>query len=277
MCLEGAPPVHSHGRGIDLGDEWWERLFLRVDPVSGQGRTIHVPGRPVSVAVGQDAIWVASADGYLTQIDPGTEKTTTIDISASAPTPIDVVTDDRGLVYVTALHCQATGRIYEALLVRVDGSSVTVIPVAAHADPASSVVAANGSLWKTADGEGVWKVDPATGEVLKRVNIGVAPGELAADQDGASVWLTAGSSEGQVAWAIRIDAATDRIVNRQPLRCCPGGIAVGNGYVWVTTPSDGTVQRISQVTGDVVPPIAVGQGVNAIAVGQGGIWVTVDS
>lgn len=33
---------------------------------------------------------------------------------------------------------------------------------------------------------------------------------------------------------------------------------------------------LERVTGDVAPPIIVGQGVNGIAVGQGGVWVTID-
>ena len=44
----------------------------------------------------------------------------------------------------------------------------------------------------------------------------------------------------------------------------------------VTNSADGTIQRISLVTGDVAPPIAVGKGVDGIAVGQGGVWVTID-
>jgi DNA-binding beta-propeller fold protein YncE len=275
MCLAGAPPLALRRRGLGLGDERGSNSVLRLNPVSGRARSIHVSGRPAGVSVGTGSIWVTSADGGLTRIDPGTEEATTIDISGRAPIPIDVAVDDR-LVYVAALHCQFTADPYEALLVRVDGSSLSAIPVPAHQDPASSVVALNGSLWITAGGEGVWKVDPATGKVLKRVTLGLIPGELAADEDGMSVWVTAGSG-GQVGWAIRIDASTGRIVSRQPIGCCPGAIAVGQGYVWVTNSRDGTVQRISETTGDVVQPVTVGRGVNGVVVGQGGVWVTVDS
>jgi DNA-binding beta-propeller fold protein YncE len=139
----------------------------------------------------------------------------------------------------------------------------------------AAVLAHDGSLWITAGSE-VWRVDPATGKVLSRVEVGLSLGALAADQGASSVWLTASGSGGQVGWAIEIDTATGTILSRHPIGCCPGAIAVGAGHVWVTNSRDGSIQRISQVTGDVVAPIEVGRGVNGIAVGQGGVWVTVD-
>jgi DNA-binding beta-propeller fold protein YncE len=120
-------------------------------------------------------------------------------------------------------------------------------------------------------------VDPATGKVLKQVRIELSPRDLVADQDGSSIWVSAAGSGRQVGWAIEIDASTGGIINRQPVGCCPGAIAVGEGYIWVTNSRDGTIERISEVSGDVAPPISVGRGVDGIAVGQGGVWVTVDS
>ena len=85
--------------------------------------------------------------------------------------------------------------------------------------------------------------------------------------------VTSGNRIGRV---VQIDGETGRIIGGQPVGCCPGAIAIGEGYVWVTNSTAGTIERISLVTGDVAPPIDVGPGVNGIAVGLGGVWVTID-
>jgi DNA-binding beta-propeller fold protein YncE len=247
---------------------------LRVDPISGHARVIPVSGGPVDVTVGQRGVWVVSANGDLTRIDPGTNETTTTDISDGAPIPMDVAVDDDS-VYVASLECQCVPP--NPRLAKVDASSGSVAVISAPAAAEDlSVVVLDGSLWITA-GDAVWRVDPATGKVLKRVGIELSPTELVADQDGSSIWVSAAGSGRQVGWAIEIDASTGRIINRQPVGCCPGSIAVGEGYVWVTNSRDGTIERISEVSGDVAPPISVGRGADGIAVGEGGVWVTVDS
>jgi streptogramin lyase len=250
---------------------------LRVDPISGHARVIPVPGGPVDVTVGQRGVWVVSANGDLTRIDPGTNETTTTDISEGAPIPMGMAVGDRDSVYVASIECQCVPP--NSRLAKVDPSSgsVAIIPAPPYpTDVGGTVVALDDSLWITAGPE-VWQVDPVTGKVLKRVGIELSTGELVADQDGSSIWVTAAGSGRQVGWAIEIDASTGEIINPQPVGCCPGAIAVGEGYIWVTNSRDGTIERISEVSGDVAPPISVGRGVDGIAVGQGGVWVTVDS
>jgi streptogramin lyase len=249
---------------------------LRVDPISGDARVIPVSGGPVDIAVGQRGVWVVSANGDLTRIDPGTNEATTTDISDGAPIPMGMALDDNDSVYVASIECQCVPP--NPRLARVDASSgsVTIIPVPPYAtDVGGGVIALDDSLWITASSE-VWQLDPGTGKVLKRLAIELSTGELAVDQDGSSIWVTASGTGRQVGWAIEIDARNGGILNRQPVGCCPGAIAVGEGYTWVTNSRDGTIERISEVSGDVAPPIIVGPGVDGIAVGQGGIWVTVD-
>jgi class 3 adenylate cyclase/DNA-binding beta-propeller fold protein YncE len=249
---------------------------LRVDPISGHARVIPIPGGPVDVTVGQRGVWVVSANGDLTRIDPGTNETTTTDISEGAPIPIDVTVDDDS-VYVASIECQCVPPNTRVAKVDASSGSVAVIPAPAHPEAVGvAVLVLDGSLWITAGSE-VWQVDPATGKVLKRVGIELSPRDLVADRDGSSIWVSAAGSGRQVGWAIEIEASTGGIINRQPVGCCPGAIAVGEGYIWVTNSRDGTIERISEVSGDVAPPISVGRGVDGIAVGQGGVWVTVDS
>jgi streptogramin lyase len=248
----------------------------RIDPLRRVGRAIEVSGAPVDVTVGRDGVWVTSADGILTRIDPGTHQTTTIDVSEAAALPMGITADDRGVVYVTALDCQICPGNSEASLVRVDPSSgsIATVPVPNYY-PASSVLAVGGSLWMTAGAE-LWRVEAASGKVMRKVRIEEQLGDLATDPNGASIWVTTVSAGGRVGRVIQIDTATGEVIGGQPIGCCPGAIALGEGYVWVTNSVDGTIERISLVTGDVAPPITVGKGVNGIAVGQGGVWVTID-
>jgi YVTN family beta-propeller protein len=248
----------------------------RIDPVRRVAHSIPVPGGPVDVTVGEGGVWVVSIEGILTRIDPGTNETTTTDIADTAPIPMGVGVDASGVVYVTALDCQICPINFETSVAKIAPSSGSVTALAVRAFyPASSIIAHDGSLWLTAGPE-VWQVDPSTRRVLKAVRVGGMLGDLALEPGGASLWVTTVESGGQVGRADQIDVATGEVIGGQPVGCCPGSMAIGEGYVWVTNSQEGTIQRISLVTGDVAPPITVGRGVNGIAVGQGGVWVTID-
>jgi class 3 adenylate cyclase/DNA-binding beta-propeller fold protein YncE len=249
---------------------------LRIDPVDVMAVSIHVSGRPDAVTVGHAGVWVASTDGELTRIDPGTNQATTTDVSEEAPIPMGIAVDDRGAVYINAILCQVNCAPPEGKLARFEPSSglVTLVSLPKFY-LGTSVIVSDGSVWMTVV-SGVWKVDPMTGKVLKRVKIEEGLGDLVADPSGTSVWVATVSSGGRVGRAIQIDAATGKVIGGQPIGCCPGSIAIGFGFVWVTNAVDGTVQRISTVTGQVDSPFTVGKGVDGIAVGEGGVWVTVD-
>jgi DNA-binding beta-propeller fold protein YncE len=251
---------------------------LRIDPITRSARTITISGGPDDVTVGKNGVWVTSGDGFLTRIDPGTNEASTTDISETAPVPMGLTVDDQNRVFVTALYCevQSCQKAFQAVLAKFDPSSgaVTSVPVPLFF-PTTSVTAADGILWLTAGPE-LWQVDPGTGQVLSSIPIGEQFGDLAVEPGGSSVWVTTLRPGGQIGRAIQIDGSTGEIVGDQPIGCCPGAIAIDDDYVYVTNSVDGTIERISRTTGDVVPPIPVGKGVNGIAVGQGGIWVTVD-
>ena len=251
---------------------------VRVDPLTLRAQTIEIEGRPNHIIVAQGTTWVISSSGKLTQIDPGTNLTATMDISAQAPQPVGVGTDDGGLVYVTALSpvCGACPGLDRPLIaVNPATGSIRSLPTPTYLTT-SALVVIGGRVWVTAEAE-VWQVDPATGDVLRAVPLGGTLGDMVADPRSHSLWVTKVDSAGRVGSAVQIDTLTGEIVGGQPVGCCPGSIAIGDGYVWVTNSQEGTIQRISLVTGDVAPPLSVGKGVDGIAVGLGGVWVTIDS
>ena len=72
----------------------------------------------------------------------------------------------------------------------------------------------------------------------------------------------------------RIDPLTRSVRQTIPVGDSPSGIAVGAGDVWVADHVDGTVRRIDPETNRVVDEIPVGNGSTAVAFGEGSIWVT---
>jgi YVTN family beta-propeller protein len=71
---------------------------------------------------------------------------------------------------------------------------------------------------------------------------------------------------------VRIDLASKSVVGSIPVGTHPGGVAVGEGSVWVTNSADGTVSRIDPVS-NTSATIPVGKGPQGIAVGEGAVWV----
>jgi len=53
----------------------------------------------------------------------------------------------------------------------------------------------------------------------------------------------------------------------------PSGIAVGDGYVWVTNTGADTVSQVNLQTGEVLSRIAVGRSPSGVAVAEGSVWV----
>jgi YVTN family beta-propeller protein len=70
-----------------------------------------------------------------------------------------------------------------------------------------------------------------------------------------------------------IDAGRGEIVNQIEVGDQPGGIAVGEGSIWVTNQGSGTVSRIDPKTRAVVDTIDVGRQPAGIAVDNGSVWV----
>jgi peptide/nickel transport system substrate-binding protein len=71
----------------------------------------------------------------------------------------------------------------------------------------------------------------------------------------------------------QIDLATRSAVNRIPVGRAPTGIVVEKGSIWVTNSGERTVSRINAATGAVVDKIEVGNGPTAIASSAGFLWV----
>jgi YVTN family beta-propeller protein len=72
----------------------------------------------------------------------------------------------------------------------------------------------------------------------------------------------------------RIDPATSAVINDVPVGIEPSGIAFGYGQLWVANGPDATVSRIDPATNTEVQKIDVDSGPTGVAAGLGSVWVT---
>jgi DNA-binding SARP family transcriptional activator/streptogramin lyase len=145
---------------------------------------VPIGGRPVSLAVGDDAAWVANADdGTVLRIDPQSyEVVETIGLGAD----VNSVVVGFGSVWVAGGNDESLFRIdpdenaLEATLRF--GKADPLRP-----DPVFFVAAGRRAVWIT-QGRAVIRIDPVTNEVTKRVALPSRPIDLAAG--GGNVWVT---------------------------------------------------------------------------------------
>ena len=73
---------------------------------------------------------------------------------------------------------------------------------------------------------------------------------------------------------MRLDLESWRKTAKVELESQPARLACGDGIVWASSPSSGTVTEISANTAEPRRTIRVGRGASALAVGSAGLWVT---
>jgi streptogramin lyase len=129
----------------------------------------------------------------------------------------------------------------------------------------------DGTVWVSGFGS-VSRLDPRTNEVVATIETpGTEDFSRVALGEGA-VWVTADGGK-----VYRIDPATNRVVATVPVGGSIIGVTVGDGFVWVTKPTEGTgkLVRIDPATNAVVgEPIEVGPGPGPVTSGFGSLWVT---
>jgi DNA-binding SARP family transcriptional activator/DNA-binding beta-propeller fold protein YncE len=274
------------------------------DTLAGQTR---VGTAPRAIAVGGDAIWVASArDRTVTEVDAGdlgVRGTTPIGRNPSsltaAPGRVWAVVEEQGASVV--VHLDATygevvatrrlGRVVppwggprivgavaahgqwiwaggsEGEVVRLDAASLRQLASVATEGGTRALAIADGAVWAVSGAAVVQRIDPLAAAVVERYTVASDAVAVAADAEAA--WVAC-RVENVVT---RIDRGT-RSVTTIPVGRRPHGVALGFGSVWVANAGDGTVSRIDPRTREVVAAIDLGVSVEGIATGAGGVWVT---
>ena len=134
----------------------------------------------------------------------------------------------------------------------------------------NALTVGEGSVWVMKEGTRVLRIDPATGTIVKRIDVGFSIGSerpCGIDAGEGAVWVT--SFEGHV---VRIDPETNEVTAVVDL-LDPSCVAAGAGGIWVTSASNGTIIRIDPVTNEITDEIPLGSFPQGVAVGAGSVWV----
>jgi DNA-binding beta-propeller fold protein YncE len=132
----------------------------------------------------------------------------------------------------------------------------------------AAVAAGEGSVWVADNLRGrLLRIDPEVRTQVRSTRAGDGPVAVAVTS--GAVWVA--SADGTVR---RFDARTGAATDDPESVPGAAGIAVGEGSVWVTSQSEGTVTRLDPATGRRRgQTIEVGPQPTDIAVGGGGVWV----
>jgi len=123
------------------------------------------------------------------------------------------------------------------------------------------------ALWVTNNSEGkVFKVDPASGDILLEVEVGTGAAGVALGA--GSAWVVVGPA----AEVVRVNAETGDIEARIAVGKDPEGVAFSEGFAWVSAFTSGTVSQIDPATDAVVVTHDVGAGATGMTAGS--VWVT---
>jgi len=137
--------------------------------------------------------------------------------------------------------------------------------------PCGAMAFAFGSLWvaNCKDGD-VYRIDPATAQVVARIPAGVGPsGELNVVAGAGSIWAPS-ETAGMIA---RIDPAMNAVV--ATIKVADGASYQAFGYdaLWVASGKSGSLQRIDPQANAVTHTVALGNTPGFLAAGEGAVWI----
>jgi YVTN family beta-propeller protein len=279
-----------------------------VDPETGRVTDdVPVGSRPIAVAVGEGAVWVANADdGTVQRIDPETrqvvatigvggevsdlavgygsvwvaggndETLTRIDPRQDAVEatltfgPLDPL--DPQPMFVVAAGAGAVWVTRGNRVLRVDpdtNEATDTIPVS---QPLALAVGA-GTLWITTLVERILRVEPSTGSITATIPVpSPAWGPVAGP---AALWAIVGIGGGEIQ---RFDPNTGSLSGTVRTGESPADLALDGRTLWAANSRrPGSVSRIDAADRDIVETIPLGQRPTAVASGEGAIWVAVES
>jgi DNA-binding SARP family transcriptional activator/outer membrane protein assembly factor BamB len=264
------------GRGAGLTSVAANAL-AEIDPQTNRiVAAVPVAGSPTRLEGVAQTVWIGSDDsGTVSALDRRTHTLTKL-IATGFPTDLAV---GEGAVWVVDGE--------SGLLRKVDPAYGTVVSqlrlgvpnpvydVSRESFDPTSIAAGAGSVWVTNGSRKLVRVEPATAEIVDRIDLDTAVDGVAAGADG--VWAISGES----ATAIRLDRR-GKVMVRIPIVSQPGfespyplQVAVGESYVWVLNGNTATLTKIDPEQRAVAAtiPIGIDHGPVRLAVGEGAAWV----
>ncbi len=235
---------------------------VALDPDGSVAARVAVGARPVAVSEAAGSLWVANLDDQsVTRIDVSTRQAVQAVPIAGAPTALAATPS---AVWVS----DATGRLsgIDTAHNRVTSTREPTRP-SSYGHATAPLLAAFGSLWRVDPDGYVSRLDPASGQTLRSVDVGNSPSAIAAGA--GALWVT-NNADGTVT---RIDPTT-LVSWTIPVGHRPAGVAVNDAGVWVANAGDNTLVRIDPATNVVASPTPVGDQPTAVLAAPTALWVT---
>ena len=275
--------------------------------------TVAVGPMPSQVAVGADAVWLASwGGGALLRIDPRTRRVvwrTQVGESQNGPLGVGV---GKTAVWVPNF---ADGRLWA--FGKHDGRLQRMIDVNGGGGVAVAAAAGREVLWAVCCGVEtdrlhgrLTRIETATARVTARIGLrgnpqGVAVGAgavwvgdlsngvwridpatarvverisvaapLALAADSGALWVATGPTGPTSGGAlVRIDPAGNQVAARIPLVGTPADVAAVDGVVWVTQPDIGELTAVDGASGRITARVPL-PGATSVAVSHDEVWVS---
>ncbi len=223
------------------------------------GRRIEFGGRPVDLALAPDhqMVLIKNQDSLLVVDAPTWTLRQTLKYPKSGASMHGIaVSPDGSHVYVTG----AGNELYEWQLAGGKATFQRTIPLDAGADPCGVAITRDGSrAWVCLSiANQLAEVKLATGEVTRRVRVGIAPWEVVLAADGTNAWVSN--------WGGRVPAGQEASAPSagSPVVIDDRGVA-----------ASGTVSEVNLVAGRATAEVATGLHPSALALSRDGrtLWV----
>jgi hypothetical protein len=246
--------------------------IMKIDPVRRERMaTIPLDGSPAALVAGPSAVWVitgAQSIGSrleLLRIDPRFPKKPTARAKLGTSTGLPRQPLALGMSTIWARGPSAR------TLVRRDPTTLQRRSVVRLGGIASAIAKGSDGMWATTWGNRLLRVNPEMNTpIVEPGSIGSYPVDVAVG--GNAIWI-ASFGDDMVA---RYDPAASGSTAPVSVCHGPQSVAFNFGSVWVAC-RDGTIWRIDPTTRDVLAHWSLGATPGGIAAGEGAVWVAVYS
>jgi branched-chain amino acid transport system substrate-binding protein len=248
---------------------------VAIDPAEdGIGSFTEAATAPSNIAVGEGAVWALNTeDDTVSRIDPASKRVVKTFEAAGRPSDLAA---GAGAVWVG--NGGGRYRNFTASISRIDPSSAAItrtvtLPNAeggaagSHNPGLPRIAVGTGAVWAINPDDTLSRIDPETGRVVAKIDVGTPASTIAAGEEG--VWFLSWENSS----VTRLDPRTNRVAETIPLGSHTlSGIAVGGGSVWVTAPDEGLLWRIEPEPRPSTRTIDVGVGATYVAFGDRAAW-----
>jgi DNA-binding SARP family transcriptional activator/ABC-type branched-subunit amino acid transport system substrate-binding protein len=245
--------------------------LVAIDPGTARITGIYPAGStPTSISAGASGTWALNADdGTFTRVAAQSSAPRTLSVQ---DTPLDLAAGPDGVWALTGTRKRFDPGIVprRALLLEPASGAILRTEELPEGDDAAwfslnRIALGRRALWALGAGDRLTRIDPSRASAPRQVP-GLAASAVVASGDGA--WALTRSTRSYELARISAEA---RVTARIPVVATElDGLAAGAGAVWVTSPQDGVLWRI---TSGVTHSIDVGAGARGVAVAGGSVWV----